>query len=241
MIAFRRYFRNISDRDVLFLLFGFFLAAIIFSFASHLGTAQPDLLLWLDGFFQNFGTEMFGAFLTFLLIEVLVDTRRNKERLIRQLGSRANSIALNAVEELSVRGWLSDGSLEGRRFVQANLQGADLLGAELEGVNLGGANMEGVNLNVASLAGATLAAANLKGAILADTVLGDADLREADLTEAHVLAYFNEGTLLPDGTHWKPGTDMDRFTDPKHPEFWRSDHLSSPAYRGDDPANSDES
>jgi len=30
-----------------------------------------------------------------------------------------------------------------------------------------------------------------------------------------------EHTTLPDGTRWKPDTDLARFTDPDHPDFWR--------------------
>jgi hypothetical protein len=49
---------------------------------------------------------------------------------------------------------------------------------------------------------------------------------------------FDEETRLPDDTKWTPDADMSRFTDPKHPEFWRSDFLFSPAYRGaDDPTD----
>jgi hypothetical protein len=37
--------------------------------------------------------------------------------------------------------------------------------------------------------------------------------------------------VLPDGTRWTPDTDMERFTDPQHPAFWRSDNRHSPAHR----------
>jgi hypothetical protein len=33
---------------------------------------------------------------------------------------------------------------------------------------------------------------------------------------------------------WTPGTDIARFTDPAHTDFWRSDNPDSPAYRGRD-------
>jgi hypothetical protein len=58
--------------------------------------------------------------------------------------------------------------------------------------------------------------------------LSGANLQGADLTGAK----FDENTTLPDGTKWTPDTDMTRFTDPEHPEFWRSDIKWSPAYRG---------
>ena len=52
---------------------------------------------------------------------------------------------------------------------------------------------------------------------------------------------FNEKTKLPDGKKWTPDTDMARFTDPEHPDFWRSDFTGSPAYRGyDDDKDEDE-
>jgi hypothetical protein len=74
-------------------------------------------------------------------------------------------------------------------------------------------------LPYANLQGANLSYANLQGAVLEDAEL-------------------NETTILPDGTQWTPDTDLKRFTDPKHPNFWRSDEPDSPAYRGDAPAPS---
>ena len=44
---------------------------------------------------------------------------------------------------------------------------------------------------------------------------------------------FDENIILPDDSNWIPETDMTRFTDVQHPQFWRSDSLDSPAYRGD--------
>ena len=31
--------------------------------------------------------------------------------------------------------------------------------------------------------------------------------------------------ILPDGTHWTPETDMSRYTDHSHPDFWQPDWL----------------
>jgi hypothetical protein len=39
----------------------------------------------------------------------------------------------------------------------------------------------------------------------------------------------DETVTLPDGTNWTSDTDMMRFTDPAHPQFWRSDEPNSPA------------
>lgn len=42
----------------------------------------------------------------------------------------------------------------------------------------------------------------------------------ANLQGANLLAaWFDEDTVLPDGTKWVPDTDMERFTDPDHPDF----------------------
>jgi len=41
-------------------------------------------------------------------------------------------------------------------------------------------------------------------------------------------AQFDEDTILPDGTHWTPETDMTRFTNPKNPDFWRLEWVKEP-------------
>jgi hypothetical protein len=122
----------------------------------------------------------------------------------------------------------------GAELAMVNLQGAFLGGANLQGAQLSGANLQGADLRWSNLQRAELAMANLQGAVLIKTNLQEADLEEAT---------FDEQTTLPDGTHWTSDTDMTLFTNPGHPEFWRSDDPTSPAYRGDDAnheANHDE-
>ena len=104
-----------------------------------------------------------------------------------------------------------------------NLQEADLRGANLQEAILWLANLQEANLRVASLQEANLRVANLQ-----EANLWGANLQGADLGGAT----FDENTMLPDGTKWTPGTDMGRFTDREHPDFWRSDDPKSPAYRG---------
>ena len=99
-----------------------------------------------------------------------------------------------------------------------NLQEADLRGANLQEAILWLANLQEANLRVANLQEANLWGTNLWGANLQGADLGGAT--------------FDENTMLPDGTKWTPGTDMARFTDSGHPDFWRSDDTQSPAYRG---------
>ncbi len=119
-----------------------------------------------------------------------------------------------------------------------NLQEADLRGTNLQEAILWLANLQEANLRVASLQEANLRVANLQEANLWGTNLWGANLQGAILWGANLQgadlggATFDENTMLPDGTKWTPGTDMGRFTDREHPDFWRSDDPASPAYRG---------
>ena len=277
------------------------------------------LYTWGSDFWQNFGTEMFGAAITFVLLEVMLAGRRVREandrekaRLILQMGSPTNDFAVEAVRLLRARNWLTDGSMDGASLLRANLAGAwlraanlaganlhwaNLLGADLYRANLVGANLSETNLmnanlwdanlatsrlTKANLADAKLFGTNLEGAYLHQANLARADLIRTNLTGASLIgadltgtmlrwanltgadmssvnlagaelwnanlenavlagATFDEETFLPDSdplgsSLWTPDTDMTRFTNPKHPKFWRSDNPMSPAYRGNDDA-----
>jgi hypothetical protein len=87
----------------------------------------------------------------------------------------------------------------------------------LVGVDLSEADLRWANLSWADLREANLQKANLQGANLEHTDLRNADLRWANLEDAR----FDIGTTLPDHTEWTTGTDMGRFTDPNHPDFWQ--------------------
>jgi hypothetical protein len=187
----------------------------------------------LEGLALNFGTEMVGAAVTYLLLGLFVGRgeRREAEKadLIAQMDSIERTLAIGAVEELRRHGWLSDGSLQGADLSSANLEGADLSSANLQGADLRLANLQGVDLKGANLQGADLRLGKLQDAILADADLRGADLCWANLQGASLYqanlqgAGFDEHTTLPDGTAWTPDTDMARFTDPDHPDFWQPD------------------
>lgn len=150
---------------------------------------------------------------------------------------------------------LRNANLEGADLTNANLQGADLFQANLQASNLYAANLTGAYLSLASLQGARLNSANLQGARLnvanlQGTAFTRANLQHADLRgtnpQGAVLAEsnlqgaslegaeFTEQSRLPDSSNWTPDTDMARFANPYHPDFWRSDNPESPAYRGED-------
>ncbi|MBZ0282133.1 MAG: pentapeptide repeat-containing protein [Anaerolineae bacterium] len=210
----------------------FLILAVITSWISaRLGHHKRFTKEWWSNWIQGLSTELVGAAIATLLIGVVVGTVQKNEadevlkrQLIAQMGSPNNDFAIEAVRQLRSLGWIENGflqgaalwnaNLEGAVLQLANLQGADLLFANLQDAFLSGANLESVVLQDANLRGAYLWNANLQGAKL-------------------YYAKFNESTILPDGTNWTPETDMSRFTDPNHPQFWRSDDPESPAYGGD--------
>lgn len=92
--------------------------------------------------------------------------------------------------------------------------------------------MGGANLTQANLNGTNLQYADMFNVSLDQTKLKGANMQHAELKKAYLEnGLFDETTILPDGSHWTPNADMRRFTDPNHPEFWRSDDPNSPAYR----------
>ncbi len=124
---------------------------------------------------------------------------------------------------------LQEANLLGAVMVGANLQKANLTHASMEEANLLGARLQGANLRSASLEGADLKGANLGGANLRRAILEGADLSKASLERAELAgAKFDMLTRLPDGTAWTPTVDLDRFTNPKHPRFWKQDDLETP-------------
>jgi hypothetical protein len=211
--------------------------AVVTSIASALRNPSGWDDEWISGWLQNFSTEIMGAFATFILFELIIGRRQkqeaeeraagqHKQRLITQMRSKDNATALNAVDELRELGWLQDGSLQGAFLVGANLQEAYLGRANLHEADLSGANLQGADLSGANLQEVGLSFTNLYGARLRG-----ANLQEAELD----VAEFDEKTALPDDSSversfWTPDTDMVRFTDPDHPDFWRSDDLLSPAF-----------
>jgi uncharacterized protein YjbI with pentapeptide repeats len=138
---------------------------------------------------------------------------------------------------------LGAANLSGANLIKANLHAADFTAADLRGALLQNviapsAIFFRANASRANLFGARLNNANLREADLKEAILTDADLRGANLASANLERArvtsdsFDIETWLPDGVYWTPGTDITRYTDPSHPDFWRSDDETSPAYYG---------
>ncbi|MEL6404973.1 MAG: pentapeptide repeat-containing protein [Chloroflexota bacterium] len=99
----------------------------------------------------------------------------------------------------------------------ADLRNADLFQADLSRANLFRTELNDANLSHTNLNRANLERANLSGAILSNANLSDAKLYYAELSDT----IFDKDTILPDGTNWTPETDITRFTNREHPNFWQ--------------------
>jgi hypothetical protein len=210
------------------------------------GTVDWNWQQFIQDFYANISAELGSVAITVLIIDYLNDRRQReeeKERLIRQMGSTERGLAMAAVEELKALGAVKDGSLVGINLEQAVLTGVrlgrvDLRHARMDFADLSEghlyfANLERADMSGCDLRGTVLTGANLRHADLVAAKLDGALLSEVDLTHCKLdRALFSDRTQLPDKSNWSPGVDMRRFTDPQHPQYWRSAMPESPAYDG---------
>ena len=173
----RRIIKNPLHQIVLFLIPAL---ALLFLFWSLISYALQ--MMWISNFFQGLSTNMFGALILFLLIELFLGEGREIQRLNRELLSSDNLIAKGAIEKARMNGMLFDGTFYRQMFWYANWEGADLRRANLHGASLVCANLKSANLR-------------------------DADIRGVDFTDAQ----FDTKTILPDGKHWQSDEDLERF------------------------------
>ncbi|MCL4249034.1 MAG: anti-sigma factor antagonist [Anaerolineae bacterium] len=151
----------------------------------------------------NLATGLLGTAITFYLLDWLLERTREREQretqrkqLIRQLGSQANAVALNAAAELRTQGWLVDGSVQGVRLARADLENAELWAADLTEADLRYANLQAAQLWGATLERCLLLHARLAKADLREANLAEADLSAADLTNANLEGANLSGALL---------------------------------------------
>jgi len=115
-------------------------------------------------------------------------------------------------------------NLEDAKLIWSNLQMSEMSVANLRNANLENANLQQVRLCDSSLRGAILVNANLSSADLGGADLLGANLRGA-IVDNVIWQYELYGMVtsvtLPDGTLWSDDTDITRFTDPTHPDFWQ--------------------
>jgi len=120
---------------------------------------------------------------------------------------------------------LGAANLTGTYLIETNLRHASLIMAQAKNADFTEANLENADLTDANLDGAILHGANLRGAKF--------DLEDANLTERTVLPdselfidnWFNEGSRghRRYNSYYDPAKgpkQLERFTNPDHPEFW---------------------
>ncbi|MDX2162852.1 MAG: pentapeptide repeat-containing protein [bacterium] len=141
---------------------------------------------FLGDFYANVSTEFASIAITVLIIDTLnrrresrVESQREREELIRTLGSKINERARQAAETLRARGWLTDGTLQEIDLRAANLEDADLFMADLQGANFQWAMLKNATLKKANLVGADFSNTRAWGARCYK-----ADLRSANFTDA---------------------------------------------------------
>jgi hypothetical protein len=193
-----------------------------------------------DGYKANLYTEILGLIATVVILDRLAERREERrrildlqERLVMEAGSQSNETVKRAVHELDKRAWLKGensllrranlrlANLEGVDLVRADLRGADLVRTNLQGAKLWLADLREADLSGADLRGAELRGTTLQGANLARANLEGAELRGANLQGAMLAeAKLDKNTILPDGSKWRADSDLARFTDVQHPNFW---------------------
>lgn len=101
--------------------------AVVFAVAvGRIGFLHREIV-WIQDLYLNVAVDLAGIAIALLVIEVLSERRARfqlNSRLIREMGSPGNGIALRAIVELEAQGWTKDGSLVDASFYKAYLEGA---------------------------------------------------------------------------------------------------------------------
>jgi len=173
---------------VLFLIAGIIIGAFIFG-AEVPFISNNNML----GYSTNIFTELLSVGVTILVLNRLSEQRENtrlKSLLLARVKNPSRDIAVDAIEEIRVYGWLHGrtGLLQAENLFQANLQNANLWGANLNLSKLTQANLSNARLQHANLLQANLVSADLSHAILRQANLQSAYIRQANLQEADLLA-----------------------------------------------------
>lgn len=202
----RRLLSKLADSltvEMLGLLLGIIgIAVTVIGHINQYGTFNARQLF--ADMYGNAGSELLGIAVTILLIDKLVERRdrlQQKERLIREMGSRDNGTALGAVDELRARGWLTDGSLTRADLKYANLSDANLADAVMPGAYLTFAILKAADLRSANLRGAILRSADLRESLLLNTDLSDTKILDANLQNAKMQGAILTGAQIT-------GTDL---------------------------------
>lgn len=148
------------------------------------------------------------------------------------VGGRANGARFSGANLIGVR--FSGTFFREARFINANMAGAVFERAELSGAYMYNANLEGSHIDGAtSLKGAILYGANLANVefpmyvhinwakhMVRQRANREGILSKSELFESDYTAIFDETTMLPDGSYWKPEFGIKHFIDSTLENFW---------------------
>lgn len=202
---------------------GMLVSSARFEHGAFAPAADNNVQEWWSGFFQNFSTEMFGAVITYVLIDRVINWRDRMWQLTRQMRNPTLGLARQAVLELQDLKALQDGLMRNGYFSGGYLAGAGFECADLQGARFEGANLQEAYFQGANLRGASFRKSNLKGADLREANLYGVCLEDAKLQGARL-----EGAILPDGVKWSDGMSMKRFTNRNHSRFYEPPDCEPP-------------
>lgn len=194
---------------------------------THLHSQSSDKLTNLvQDLYANGGAELLSIAITVLIIDTLNKKRSEDERkreLILQMGSPSNDFAIEAVRLLDHHNWVKDGSLRKQFFTYANLENVILLAADFSHSTIIESTFKNAELEDTTFHGCRFEYCNFENIEFAHINMSDSELigcffRNANMSNIHPLNWKN--TILPDGTIWTPDTDMEKFTNPEHPNFY---------------------
>jgi hypothetical protein len=196
--------------------------------AGIAGLFMPQGSLW-----QRAAMPVLAVTATVYLLDYLYRRRTDlleKERVILQMGSRSNHVALDAARVVIERRWHRDGSLcgvvferadlrsltmaraklDGASFMYAQLRDAELMFADLRDSRMGSSDLRNANLSFSDLENAVLGLADLENASLGRCSLRSAHLEGANLRDAFLEHADLEGTHLEQAiynakTRWPEG------------------------------------
>lgn len=183
-----------SNLAVLFILLMSAIGVAIIS-----GDAQLTLEgSWWESFWQNFGTELFGAFFTFLLIEGIVGARekRSDRELQEGIAKEIREQLRTYTQAQEIARLRSAQSIQDRQSIIDSMNVTGLL----QGSFISEVDLQKIKFDGADLSQSTLAYCNFRNAWLRSCSLRLADLEMADFEGADL------GTPEP-RWHWQTGPD----------------------------------
>lgn len=147
-----------SGNELVYLAIGILVGVVLFPL---IGLVSADF----QSFLYDLAPEAVGIVFTVLVLnrfDQIREDRQTYERLVREMHSRYNQFALQAIEELRVLGWLSDGRLHGHDLRGSDWRDANLYQASLKNCDLQRVQFDKADLYEADLTGAKVSPEQLR-------------------------------------------------------------------------------